>query len=403
MTLAGSIQVNLFHHAGHANQVQITSTRPDAAARVLLGKTPEQVLDIVPLLFSLCGNAQAYAALLACRAALGMVAAPEADAAQNLLVQLETLREHAWRILLDWPKLIGLSPNKTAIAALLKFDRLFKQTLFRNGEAFKLDSVADIDMAQATQLINELETLINDAIFNGSLGTFLLLNSEAQIGDWLQQNYAVPAQLLGSIYSQGWAGIGQNTIARLPELAAEDLHWQMQQYGLTAFVRTPNWLGCCFESTLLNRQLPHLLITDLCSRYGNGLLVRLVGRLLEVAGIPAQLRQLLGQNSANPTSPVQQVSSDGVGVGLAQVQAARGLLIHRLVLHQGQVYDYRIVAPTEWNFHPDGVVAHSLKQLQADCVNDLQRQAELLINAIDPCVQYQLNLIDSCNGKKIHA
>jgi coenzyme F420-reducing hydrogenase alpha subunit len=78
-------------------------------------------------------------------------------------------------------------------------------------------------------------------------------------------------------------------------------------------------------------------------------------------------------------------------------------LIHRLVLHQGKVYDYRIVAPTEWNFHPDGVVAHSLKQLQADSINDLQRQAELLINAIDPCVQYQLNLIDSCNGKKIHA
>jgi uptake hydrogenase large subunit len=90
-------------------------------------------------------------------------------------------------------------------------------------------------------------------------------------------------------------------------------------------------------------------------------------------------------------------------MGLAQVQAARGLLIHRLVLHKGKVYDYRVVAPTEWNFHPKGVVAYSLKRLQADSVNDLQRQAELLINAIDPCVPYQLNLIDSGNGKEIHA
>lgn len=401
MTLAGSIQIDLFHHAGHANQVQITSTRQGAATRVLLGKTPEQVLNTVPLLFTLCGNAQAYAALLACRAALGMVVAPEIDAAQNLLVQLETLREHAWRILLDWPKFIGFSPEKTAIAALLKFDGLFKQTLFRNGEAFKLDSLVNIDSAQLNQLINELETLINDAIFNKSLGSFLNFNSEAQLRDWLPQNPALPAQLLSTIYNQDWPAIGQSTISCLPELAAEDVHWQMQQHGLTAFVRAPNWLGCCFESTLLNRQLPHPLIIDLCSRYGNGLQVRLVGRLLEVAGIPAQLRQLLGQISANSTLPVQQGSSGGMG--LAQVQAARGLLIHRLVLHKGKVYDYRVVAPTEWNFHPKGVVAYSLKRLQADSVNDLQRQAELLINAIDPCVPYQLNLIDSGNGKEIHA
>jgi len=72
-------------------------------------------------------------------------------------------------------------------------------------------------------------------------------------------------------------------------------------------------------------------------------------------------------------------------------------------LRQGQVHDYHIVAPTVWNFHGDGVVAHNLKYLQADNINYLQRQAELLINAIDHCLPYQLNLIDSGNGKEIHA
>lgn len=393
MTLVGAIQIDLLHHAGHVQQVQITSTRPDTATRVLRGKTPEQVLDMVPLLFTLCGNAQAYATLLACRAALGMVVAPEIDAAQKLLVQLETLREQAWRILLDWPKFIGLSPQKTAIATLLKFDGLFKQALFNNGEAFKLDSAVAIDSAQVTQLINELELLINEAIFNGSLADFLVLASEAQLRNWLKHHSTASAQLLSLIYNQGWAASGQNATACLPELAAEDLQGQMQQQELAEFVKSPHWLGRCYESTLLNRQLSKPLIAELSSRYGNGLIVRLVGRLWEVAGIPAQLRQLLAQVSATSAPPVQQASGDGIG--LAQVQAARGLLIHRLVLQHGQVYDYHIVAPTEWNFHPDGVVAASLKQLRADSIELLQQQAELLVNAIDPCVEYQLNLINS--------
>lgn len=399
--LAGSIQVSLFHHAGYANQVQITSTRPDAATRILLGKTPEQVLNFVPLLFSLCGNAQAYAALQACRSAMEMPAPPEIDAAQTLLVRLETLREHAWRILLDWPGFIGLSANKTVIAALLKFDDLFKRALFRNGEAFKLDSVINRDLAQLNRLFNELETLINSAIFNDRLGGFLNLISEAQLRDWLAQNPALPARFLSFIYQQKWPAIGQNTIACLPELAAEDVHRQMQQYGLTDFVRAPQWSGCCYESTSLNRQLAHPLMAGLHKHYGNGLLTRLLGRLIELAIIPAQLRQLLGLISEKSAWSTQQQSSKGIG--LAQVQAGRGLLIHRLVLLQGQVSDYRIVAPTEWNFHADGVSAHSLKHLQADSIDDLRLQAELLINAIDPCVQYQLNLIDSGIRKKVHA
>ncbi|WNB75420.1 hypothetical protein [Methylomonas koyamae] len=43
---------------------RIVSSRPDAA-KVLLGKTAEQVLKTVPLVFTLCGNAQTFMALSA--------------------------------------------------------------------------------------------------------------------------------------------------------------------------------------------------------------------------------------------------------------------------------------------------------------------------------------------------
>ncbi|TAN68620.1 MAG: Ni,Fe-hydrogenase I large subunit [Methylobacter sp.] len=417
MTPAGSIRIDLHHHSGKVTEVNIASSRPEAIAQVFIGKTPEQVLDTVPLLFTLCGNAQAYAALQACRAALGGTTEPEIDSARDMLVQLETLREHAWRILLDWPGFVNLVQDKKALAALLKFDALFKRHLFRHGEAFKLDSCLDIDAAQIAKLIDELETLIDVSIFNGRLGDFQSLTGEAQLQDWLQENNALAAKLLNYLYSLNWTAVGQNNIACLPDFDGDTLDRQLQQ-DLARFSRAPHWQGRCFETTLLNRQLSQPLIAKMHSRYGNGLIVRMLARLVEVALIPFQLKHLLSLQTAvehYEISPplirqslderdlemlAKSPSSSNDGIGLAQIQAARGLLIHRLELRQGHVYDYRLIAPTEWNFHPEGVVAQSLKQLQAQSPNDLQRQAELLINAVDPCVQYALHLTDSQNEIK---
>ncbi|WP_333877430.1 nickel-dependent hydrogenase large subunit [Methylobacter sp.] len=397
MTPAGTIIIDLYHDFGKVSGVQIASSRPESIAKVLIGKTPEQVLEIVPLLFTLCGNAQAYAAMLACRSALGMMEEPELDSARDLLVQLETLREHAWRILLDWPVFIGLAQDKKALVRLLKFDALFKRHLFRHGEAFKFDSCLNVDTAQLLQLIDELEVLIDISIFNDQLAEFKELADEVQLKNWLRQNNALPASLLNHLYSRNWAAIGKNNIACLPELEAEVLNRELQRQDLATFSRMPHWQGRCFETTLLNRQLSQPLIAGMHRCYGNGLIVRMLSRLLEVALIPSQLRQLLMRIKL----PTINVVNDGIG--LAQVQAARGLLIHRLELRQGRVDDYQIIAPTEWNFHPEGVVAQGLKQLQAENLNDLQRQAELYINAVDPCVQYALNLTDSRNEIENHA
>nr|WP_216614931.1 Ni,Fe-hydrogenase I large subunit [Methylomonas sp. ZR1] len=369
------------HRAGQVGAVKIDSTRPEAA-RVLVGKAPEQVLSMVPLLFSLCGNAQAYAALMACRAALQMPAEPEVDAARECLVQLETVREHAWRILLDWPVLLGQPADKIALAALLKLDKQFKSCLFKDGEAFKLDSLLQIDGAFLQTLLDELTSLIDQAIFAGGRNGFLAISDEAHLRDWLDVNTGLAAQLLNVVYQRDWPALGNSLVVGLPELEPAELNRQMQNTDLLVFCRTPQWLGRCFETTPLSRQQTSPLLADLRSRYGNGLLLRFVAVLMEVAVIPRGISSMAGMTSAYA----------GDGLGLAQVQAARGLLIHRLELREGRVYDYRIVAPTEWNFHPGGVLAQGLKCLQADAVDGLRQQAEWLINAVDPCVQYRLVL-----------
>lgn len=395
MAAGGEIDIGLTHIHGRVQQVRIELRRPQAV-RVFVGKTPEQVLEQLPLLFSVCGNAQAYAALLACRAALGLPDAAEADPARELLIDIETLREHVWRMLLDWPGFIGLAADKTALAALLKFDAQFKQLLFEDGDAFKLHSRLRGNMAlnRLMPLITDLTRLIDGSLFDNRLQQFLSLTSEAQLIHWLEHNAALPARLLDNVYRRNWQAGGNNALQCLPPLSCGRLYAEWQQTDLARFSRFPHWQNRCWEVTPLNRQRAHPMLTALSSRYGNGLLVRLTASLVEVAGI---LDNLVSK------TPACSSHFGRDGVGLSQVAAARGLLIHRLALRHGRVYDYTIIAPTEWNFHPSGVVAQGLQNLRAENAEALQRLASLWINAVDPCVSYRLTLTEQHDEVEVHA
>ena len=66
------------------------------------------------------------------------------------------------------------------------------------------------------------------------------------------------------------------------------------------------------------------------------------------------------------------------------------LVVHGVVVEGDRVADYRILAPTEWNFHPAGRVAQALAGLDGSDDNGLRERAGLLIEAVDPCVGYEL-------------
>jgi coenzyme F420-reducing hydrogenase alpha subunit len=79
-------------------------------------------------------------------------------------------------------------------------------------------------------------------------------------------------------------------------------------------------------------------------------------------------------------------------LGLSQIEAARGRLIHRVALRGRRVSRYQIVSPTAWNFHPVGPAAEGLRRVVNNDPEGVPNKAALLIEAIDPCVQYQLTV-----------
>ena len=133
------------------------------------------------------------------------------------------------------------------------------------------------------------------------------------------------------------------------------------------------------------------LIGSLLGCDGAGLLARLAALLVELAELPERVRELSAAIQASTVEvPDAAEAVPPTGTGMAQVEAARGRLVHRVELDHGSVRRYRILAPTEWNFHPAGAAAQALLKLPADDATRLHRQAALLINAVDPCVGYDL-------------
>jgi Ni,Fe-hydrogenase I large subunit len=72
--------------------------------------------------------------------------------------------------------------------------------------------------------------------------------------------------------------------------------------------------------------------------------------------------------------------------GIAWVENARGLLIHQVYLDQDRISSYRIVAPTEWNFHPTGALALALEGTHAGDLDAAKDRTTRLVHSLDPCV-----------------
>jgi coenzyme F420-reducing hydrogenase alpha subunit len=175
----------------------------------------------------------------------------------------------------------------------------------------------------------------------------------------------------------------------LPHPEAADLDRLLSGADADRFSAEPLWQGTPRESSPYTRCREQALVRVLTRELGNGLLPRLAAQLVELAS----LSERLDRAGDRPDDPIETAGTfTQEGVGIAMVPAARGLLVHRIALDQGRIREYRILAPTEWNFHPRGVVQQGLANLLSTRPETLRRQADLFVTAVDPCVDYHLTV-----------
>jgi len=387
---AGRLNIRLSRASGGFG-VAIESSRPVTACRVFVGRTVSETLGRLPALFSICATAQASACVGACEAALGLVPCPAATDLRRLLVDAETLKEHLWRILLDWPRFLGEVPQAPGMAAVMHAYSALRKAL---GAAEVLTPGAELalgaDRTAAGRALDELARVITEQVLGIPAPDWLAGTREPEaFTAWSRRSSTVAARVLRLVQESGWVSFGATEVQALPDLSDETLEDLLGGEHAGDFVAAPLWQGLPAETSPYTRSAGHPLVAALTAEHGGGLLARLAGQLVELATAQEGLvRAIAGRAVHNGASERRM----GPGAGLAQVAAARGLLVHRVALAGDRVEDYRILAPTEWNFHRDGVVARGLAGLPIGAEPTLRRQAAMLIIAVDPCVDYDVSI-----------
>lgn len=154
----------------------------------------------------------------------------------------------------------------------------------------------------------------------------------------------------------------RSSLAAWPRLSAE-------------FCRRPQWRGAAAETGALARQQANLTLPFMPAHWQ--------ARFDELAEW-ASGRDTVGGVGTVSAVPV------ALGIGRALAETARGLLMHEVVLDGDVVTDYLIVAPTEWNFHPQGVLHDRLLGADARDQAALRQQIVRLVTTLDPCVPWEL-------------
>ncbi len=386
--IEGQIEIDMHSHNNKVVSVEIQSSRPLQAPNILIGKSPHQVLSMIPLMYNICGIAQARTSLRAIQQCLSIELDPVMEIARDMLVLVENAREHLFRIFIDWPKLLELNRDIFRPPSSMHLISEFKRALFTDDRAFEMDSQLKLDNIHLHEFINQLEQELQQKVFEISTQDWLAIGDIDGLNQWMNEYDGIAASAIRAISDQGWNSQGYSDCPHLPELDADDLLKRLNTSDADKFIAHPDWQGNLYETTVLTRQQDHGVIPELTREFGNALITRWVARLVELASIPQQLKQMLSQLEGNHQSTI----TDNQRVGIAQTEAARGRLIHRVEIDQDRISHYQILAPTEWNFHPRGLIAKSLSNIKANSARQLELLARLIINAIDPCVGYTLRI-----------
>ncbi len=367
----------------------IESKRRLAASSLLRTRPPGEAVRLLPLVYSLCGTAQGVAGLEASENALGIEVADAQTGARRLSVLAEAAAENARRVLLDWPELLGLQPE---IPALVELRRLLAECtgcLYPDRDGWRLGGGAlRPDRARLADLLDRVQAIVTGALDGAKARpAFRELDDLPALERWLRAADTCPARCLEAVRVRGLAGLGAAEVHRLSAPDWDRIAGRIAAQDNGRFARAPDVDGRPGETGPVVRHWDHPLIADIRRVHGCGLLARLAARIMDVALAPLELEALAPR--IEDAAPRAQGAGGG-GRGHAAVETARGWLFHLAEIENGAIGRYEILAPTDWNFHPESALARGLLSLAAGNAGTLRDEAELCVAAVDPCTVYEI-------------
>ena len=375
MVPEGELVVTIHWDGARVRCASVRSTRPLAVPRVLVGRTTREAAELVPLLFSVCAHAQGTAAACALEAANGRPTPAATLRRHDLAVVLEALQEDLRRLLIDLPAAAGIAGN---VAAVARARRAIAPLL-----AAARGDIAPGDMAK---LGAALLPLVDTDLLGRPAAAFVAIDAARGFVDWARSSSTPVATVVRHAFDIA-PGLGISDVRPMPPASQASLGAAVL-VALDAepgFARSPHWHGTPVETGALARRARHPGLRAFIAEHGNGVAARLIARLLGVV-------QAIVALAGGEPEPRVAAWSPRPGEGAASVDTARGLLVHRARVTADRVTEYAIVAPTEWNFHPQGALVRGLAGLVAGDERALAHGANLVVQALDPCVAYSVEI-----------
>lgn len=329
----------------------ISGTRPILAHHALYQLLSRQPLSQVPqtlsAIFTLCGNAHATVSQLAMDTLSQAMATstPTLTDAQKQQLRLSTLHEHIQQIYLTW---------------------------MDKNDAHTQQAWMNYLQQRTVKIEANLQTWFSKHILGQDLTEWWhawRTDGIIALNHWAQTNPSACARTARAhLHLTQWAHGGNAFIPNVNNLHTIHQHWQAE----TEFALQPHINGTPLESGAWSR-------THLAHRMMGNAWTRMMARLVDAV-------ELLMDTDANYlTTGCTHIAEH---TALAWTEMARGVLIHIVELNPAKtaVAQYSVIAPTEWNLHPQGRLAKTLSEE----VDDNMAHIKALVSAFDPCVAVKI-------------
>ena len=317
MSIQGELAISI-EYTPTGLSSEITSTRPLFASRLFSGKSIEQTLHTIPLLFNICAKAQAVTAVRAIESALQSPGSVSIESHREAVVAIESLREHSLQILMDWPSRIDEALNNEALSnSVQSLNKLMAS--FDANDIFRYGACLDDDISQQQRTQwTHCSSLLSGLIFGMPVANWQHDNQE-EIERWATQKKTQAARFIAWLGQQDWKYSGHSTIKLLPEINDAELRARLIT-DQPDFIAQPDWESACYEASWFNRQQAHSAIKKLTQSKGNGIYTRTLARLVEVSDLMNVLQGFFIQENVLEKPHCQER-------GLANTDAARGRLL----------------------------------------------------------------------------
>lgn len=313
-------------------------------APLLVGRMCASAQTLLASVHVVCGYAHSLAGALAMEQAMGIHPSPSTHTARQLLVMLETVREHGLRLALDWPTLPG-KPNQPDLARPFLLLASRARAALSGGQDPFIHGAQTQPGPQSTAFIAEIEALLETHYFGMKPALWIRLEDIDAIRDWALQTTGPAADCIS------WL-LNMSDIAQAAPRAQDDVSLYARHANTPLLLTLP-------KGTLLARHL---------------------ARLIDLASLPARMQALLAGDAE-----AHAIQTHGL------VWTSRGALRHECSLSEGRIVRYKIITPTDIHFAPGGIARTMVEHAPAMARPQAQKDfIQAVMQAFDPCVPYEI-------------